>query len=513
MEPLTKVLVIGVDGGEPEIFADLMRRGEAPNLAALQARGLTGRTANPYGLEAGAVWPTFHTGLRPGRQPQYDGLRHFDRERYAARWYEREETAPNLWKLMSDAGARVLVVDPPYARLDTSLNGAMILDWGGHVPSDGQHMHLQTHPAELRQEIIDVVGPDPTGGEFCDRRKLESLSDYRAFTHDYLERIKKKSALSTHLLRKGGWDYAEIVFTDLHCTGHHLWHIHDVHHPKHDARLRAAMGDPLIDCYRAFDRALGEILATVDDRTQILFFTSHGMGPQYTGTGLLDRMLDQLERREPVSARAPVKATLTKVWHSVPGEIRAKLRPLRKHVKGALTYDRFLPNPASRRFFEVYANNAAGGVRVNLVGREAEGVVPREAYEALLDSIAEDLIRFKNAETGEPLILDCVKTHARYDGDHLDSLPDLLVVWNRSSPIRTVVSPFGGTMEQVFGGLRTGDHTPEGMFIACGRGVEPISLNHPVNAEDFAPTIAGLLGVELSDTDGSPIAALSLGAR
>jgi hypothetical protein len=91
----------------------------------------------------------------------------------------------------------------------------------------------------------------------------------------------------------------------------------------------------------------------------------------------------------------------------------------------------------------------------------------------------------------------------------MPDLPDLLVDWNREAPIRCVGSPKIGTIDHVYRLNRTGDHRPQGMFLASGPSILPRQLNDFTSVNDFAPTIASLLGKSLSDTDGAPIAALA----
>jgi predicted AlkP superfamily phosphohydrolase/phosphomutase len=55
---------------------------------------------------------------------------------------------------------------------------------------------------------------------------------------------------------------------------------------------------------------------------------------------------------------------------------------------------------------------------------------------------------------------------------------------------------------------RSGDHRPEGLFVAVGPGLAPARMSRAVSIMDFAPTFARLLGVELPSTDGAPIAEL-----
>lgn len=508
-KPLTKVLVIGVDGAEPKLLQQWTASGDLPNLARLQERSLYGSTRNPVALEAGSVWPVFHTGLLPGNQPQFDGQRFFDYQSYSYKWFDAEAVMPNIWQHLSAQGKRCLVIDAPYVRLDPELNGSMVLDWAAHVPANGRRMQFQTHPPELKEELLSLVGPDPAGGVSCDHRRLESRADYRKFLEDYLLRIEKKAQMTNHLLGKGGWDYAETVFTDLHCLGHQLWHIRDDNHPLHKAKLRKAFGDPIFKAFCALDKAVGQILDTVDDRTTVLLYVSHGMGPQYTGTGLLDRMLSILESGRPATlSQRPIKARIRGVWRKIPGEIRAALRGLRKPFDGILDTSRITLDRSTRRFFEVHANNATGGIRLNLKGREANGIVDLKDARRTLEEIREAILEVRNSETGEPIAEDCTITEDIYGGHFERFLPDMLVTWNRKAPIRIVESPRIGRAQQDYGDFRTGDHTLSGMFMAAGPEISSARLDRDVDAVDFFSSLVAISGCVQTKTDGKKIAEL-----
>jgi hypothetical protein len=62
----------------------------------------------------------------------------------------------------------------------------------------------------------------------------------------------------------------------------------------------------------------------------------------------------------------------------------------------------------------------------------------------------------------------------------------------------------------VFVGGRSGDHDPSmrGVFFAAGPHATPGLIPDPVRLEDFAPTISGLLGIQLPDTEGRAIPAV-----
>lgn len=503
-----RLLIVGVDAGSPALFRRWCDTGDLPNLQRLIGTGRTQPVENPYALEAGSVWPVFHTGLMPGRQPQYDGRRAFVPEDYSVRWYGPDETAPSVWRQLSDQGIRCLLIDPPYTLIDPQINGTMIVDWGTHVPADGTTFELRTHPPELAREVLVLVGPDPAGGVICDRRSPETIEDHRRFRDTYLRRIELKGRLASRLLKTRDWDLALVASCDLHCTGHHLWHVNDTGHPRYSPRLERALGEPLRDCYRAFDEALGTILRSVGSDTTVLLFGSHGMGPSYSGTGLLDRILLRLDQGPPAAPGRSFKGRLRAAWKRIPPEIRGQLRPLRRRFPGALREPRLMGGRPDRRFFEVYANNATGGIRLNLAGREGQGIVEPEDAEDVIRYLITELGRIVNAETGEPLVEEVIVTGERYRGPYVGRMPDLLVRWNRSAPIRSVRSPAIGELAHEYLDNRSGDHTPEGFCVLAGPGVEPGTRGAALRAADFAPSIAAFFGRELACHDGKvfPIA-------
>ena len=508
MEPKAKVLVIGVDAAEPTILDAMMAQGDLPNIAAIRNRGIHGGVQNPIGFEAGAVWPTFHTGKKPGQQQQYDGMRKFNPKTYQFDWFRGDEIQnDNIWQYLSKQGKRCAVIDAPYCQIDPTINGMMILDWASHVPAKGNEMDFVTHPPEIAQEVLDLVGPDPTNGIACDDKLLESVQDHIAFRDTYLDRLEKKGRLSAHFLAKGGWDYFETVFTDCHCIGHRLWHVNNPTHPAYSKALEDAMGDPIADAYKQLDRSIGMVLEQVDERTLTLLFISHGMGNHYTGTEMLDRVLTNLDLGVKTDGRKTVKEKIRRVWHMVPPETRAFMRPVKKYFNGTLAprYAEFSGDRETRRFFEVFVNNRTGGVRLNLKGREAHGVVEASDYDRLLDEISNDLNDIVNVESGERLVKEIIKTKSVYGGDYVDTLPDLLVTWNRDNPINEISSNKIGTIRRAFLDSRTGDHTPFGMFCVMGEGIESKSLNNRADTVDFLPTIARKMGIDASDYDGQMI--------
>jgi hypothetical protein len=115
---------------------------------------------------------------------------------------------------------------------------------------------------------------------------------------------------------------------------------------------------------------------------------------------------------------------------------------------------------------------------------------------------------FVNEESGEPIVEAVQPIGELFPGEPTDELPDLIVHWNRRSPIRRVRSPRYGSIARDFPGVRTGDHRPEGLLVARGPDILADPRGAPVRSVDVPATIAHILGVPLAELDGRPIAAL-----
>jgi predicted AlkP superfamily phosphohydrolase/phosphomutase len=209
-------------------------------------------------------------------------------------------------------------------------------------------------------------------------------------------------------------------------------------------------------------------------------------------------------------------------WRRTPAGLKDWLRPGLEHLRGlgnrADAPPRWPLEPALGRCFLVDNGQAVGGIRLNLRGREPRGLVsPGAEEQALCHQLAQDLEEIRDLGSGRPMIRRVSRTADLYRGEWLGLLPDVLVAWSEETPVgsATVGSGAGATVRlgsDRIGELagtnrycRTGDHRPEGLFVATGPGLGSGRLARSVSVMDFAPTLAALLGVELPAPDGAPI--------
>ncbi len=145
---------------------------------------------------------------------------------------------------------------------------------------------------------------------------------------------------------------------------------------------------------------------------------------------------------------------------------------------------------------------------INLKGREPEGIVPPEEYEALRDEIARRLMALVDPEDGLPVVDRVYKKEELYHGSYLADAPDLLTIMRGLTYITRKGYEFAGERGVLFREPytdETGGHRLEGILIAAGPDIRRGALpDRPI--VDLTPTLLQLQGCPVPDyMDGDPI--------
>jgi predicted AlkP superfamily phosphohydrolase/phosphomutase len=530
-----RVLVVAADAGDADLVDSWAEAGVLPTFARLRREAAVVDTLAPRGLFVGATWPTVATGLEADRHGYYTWLAvdpAAGGDGYQTRQTDPTEMAGTpLWVTLDRAGRRCAVLDVPHIPLTAippEFRGSVLVEWGCH----DRHHGPASHPPDLLDELETAAGGTHFGAaappgfdQFAPCDYLHRADWYRTAEEDdallatVLEGHQRTRAASLALLDRGGWDLFWTVLGESHCVGHQLWSVHDPRHPAHDPARRRRLGDPLEAVYRQLDATLAAHLERADPDTTTFVLLSHGMGPHYDGTHLLDHLLVRLDPRVEatdgagpgwrtrlagsVLDRLPVgvasrvaPATAALVRRRMTSAPPAPPRPAVDH-EGLLDRDR-----STRSWFVIPNNTVAGAIRVNVAGRDPAGVVDPADYDDVCADLDRWLRQVLNVDTGAPAVTSVVRVDRamrRHDGD---GLPDLLVEWDRSAPIERVWSPRTGTVAVAYSHWRTGDHRRSGRLFVLGPGIGPGHHLGPVSLADLAPTVAAALGVTLPDVDG-----------
>ncbi len=503
-----KLIILAFDGADSGLAQKWSGEGQLPVLAKLFKTGVVAPIATPPAVLEGAVWPTFYSGataathgmyaylqIAPGTYDTQLGLR-ADRLR-----------VPPFWEHLSRAGKRVAVVDAPLTKPSRRLNGIQIVNWGAH---DAEWSWKQSSwPSRLMGDVLERFGQHPAPKSCNTTYPNRSLEDFEDLRRRLIDGVKAKARLLKYCLELENWDFFFGVFSESHCMGHQFWHFMDPNHPRHDPEAPLLLRSAIRDVYAAIDSEIGAILERVASETDVLILLSHGMGPYYHGSHLLEEILERLgvnsaKGSVPFTANKSVDNGASEEWiwrarHLLPDKLRqrVKTRVPRNLMDSLWAWSHPEPNPWPRmRAFVVPASNMSGAIRINLKGREPNGLVePGSEYQNLCAELKQALTDLKNPDTGKTAVQWVARSDEFFSGPRLSELPDLFVEWDHSAPITTLTSPKVGIVHEVSKGQRSGSHWPGGLLIGCGPGFVSGLIAERCQTSDIAPTILDYFGV------------------
>ncbi|MGH7847276.1 MAG: alkaline phosphatase family protein [Candidatus Binatia bacterium] len=516
-----KLVLIAIDSGDSELVRRWAAAGYLPTLAGLLERGASFAVSTPLGVLEGAVWPTLLMSQSVGSH----GM--FAYRQIKPRSYDLELAmladrlpAPPFWFYLSQAGKRVAIVDAPFARPIKNLRGIQVTNWGAHDP---WCWRASSWPHHLIGDLVARFGEHPVG--MCDQ-KDRTREDYQNLRLRLLRGTQAKTELLRYCLSLEDWDFFFGVFSEAHCVGHQFWHFLDQENPCHDAAAPPELQTAVRDVYQEIDRGLGLLLKALPSETDVLVLLSHGMGPYYHGSHLLNQVLERLEMDQTPNGRRETAVFVSEpprarrlVWnlrHLVPQPLRAGVKAKLSSgiVDGLWEWAHPDAHPWSiARAFQVPSSNMTGGIRINLRGREPAGKVePGTEYDELCRELMEALMELENPRTGKKAVQWVARARDLYQGALLHRLPDLLVEWDHSAPITSLVSPRIGTVEGMFPGARTGSHWQNALLIGSGPNSRARQSAQRIHTMDIAPTVLDFFGIPLPESYEGMSALAAFGA-
>jgi predicted AlkP superfamily phosphohydrolase/phosphomutase len=480
-------LIIGLDGATFDLIEPLVRAGHLPTIGRLIASGAHGPLQAWPNMTSPAAWTSMVTGYNSGKHAIY----HFGTTppQRDAEW--RPTTAADrkkdpFWMLLSAAGQQVGIINVPTTYPADPVNGFMLA--GMDTPSVRSPGFA--YPSDLRDELrrlgIDYVLDTPNLGALSKR-------DPHRLPRPVREMIEARSSTILHLMRTRPWDVLMAVFVAPDRLQHHFW-------PHDLSSVENADWTPVRRLYEQIDSFLSDALAVMGDKGTVLLVSDHGFGPMRSGKRCLNPLFERLG--------------LLRYRH---GEYRLRGRLLEKLLSLARrTFPHRLtrslttafPRLALRAFSEemysgidwsrtrVFSAPHGGSVLVNLQGRQPEGTVAPEDYDAMRGRVRHILLNLTDPTTGKRVVRAVKRREEIYHGPFLEQASDLVIQWDYEAlqedlcydaeDERHIVSaPKGGTPDESWAGA----HHSEGILIAHGPHIIRGATIAHATLYDIAPTI------------------------
>ena len=445
-----KIAVFGLDCAAPEIIFNDAR---LVNIRRLMSAGLWGRLESVIPPITVPAWMCMATSQDPGSLGVY-GFRNRTDYSYSGLGFATSAsiTEPAIWDVLARAGKKSIVVGVPPGYPPRRVNGISI---GCFLTPDPVKDEF-THPAGLKTKLQELVGEYPV-----------DVEGFRTDNKDWLkEEIFKMSQkqwkVLRWLLKEREWDYFQFVDIGLDRMHHGFWKYFDKRHVQYEP------GSPyenlIPEYYRSIDEQIGSALELLDKDTIVLVVSDHG-AQRLDGGFVVNEWL-----------------------------VKEGLLTLEESPKEVTPFAKLKVNWAKTRVWSEGGYYAR--VFFNVRGREPQGVIPANEYEAFQDEMK---AKFESLEDdkGRPLNSLVFKPKEIYRNVR-NVAPDLIV-------------HFGGLYWRSIGSVGYGrlhvqendtgpdacNHAQFGMFLLAAPNCPLSGQYEGARLLDIAPTLLDLAGYEI----------------
>ena len=357
MSSTPKIAVIGLDCAAPELVFDRWR-GELPCLRSLCEQGVWGKLESVVPPITVPAWSCMMSGKDPGELGIY-GFRNRKDYSYDGLYFANSTAVreARAWDILSQTGKQVIVLAVPGTYPPSPVNGCMI---GCFLTPTAKSPYA--YPPELKRELEARFGPYLLDVEnFRSEDKAPILDQIYKMTEQHF-------AMARYLVTTRPWDFFMMVEMGTDRIHHAFWKFFETTHRKY------VPGNPyehaIRDYYRYVDSKIAELLPVLGEQTTIMVVSDHGAKTMEGGVCINEWLLREgyLSLKQSVTGLTPIA--------------KAQIDWSKTRAWGEGGY-------YSRIF-------------MNVKGREPQGVVELDKYEAVRDELKTKLDAMPDHE-GRPL--------------------------------------------------------------------------------------------------------------
>jgi predicted AlkP superfamily phosphohydrolase/phosphomutase len=268
MSEKRRVFVVAWDGATLDLLWPWCEEGRLPTLRRMLERGAHGRLTSTYPPLTGPAWASFMTGKSPGNH----GVFEFFHRREDG--YSQVLSGPSsiggksLWRLLSEAGKKVGVINVPLTYPPEEVNGFLIT--GLLTPHDCDDW---AYPRELIEELKGNLGD-----YLLHHDEKYTKSNVDNLLAEQYRILQSRTEAALYLMRAREWDFFMVHYYGPDRMIHEFWHLMDPSHPQHDPQEYSKYGNVVLDFFQELDASLGRLLSELDEDDVFLLMSDHGMG-------------------------------------------------------------------------------------------------------------------------------------------------------------------------------------------------------------------------------------------
>lgn len=426
--PKPHLLFICFDSLNWDLIKVWAEHGLLKNFAAYLNSQNSGVIKAGKGLPTNAVWHSIYTGCK-------------------ADSFTFTQPEP-FWMKLSNDELKIVIIDSPKYLDVCEVNGVWISKWYSH---DSPGYKPRTFPKINLSHNYD-----------SDFGKYEyEVSDKMIDT--LLASVENKTSKTLELM-DNDWDFTAVFFSEPHFIGHAFW-------PKF-FDIKTLSKSPIFTIYKKLDDAIGKIIAKCN--ADILIASPQGMATNTSLNMVVPRLLCEFE-----------KANLSNAW------LRTAKQTLKKEdAKTFMQFKNIFKLNKSVSILRQRNSGFASGIRINLRGRDSEGIISESDYELLLNKLEAFFYDLRDEYSKLPVVSEIIRKQISDT-----QMYDMLIIWNRAIRAKSIIGQFKNSIPVNFSGKRAGDHTSEGGYVYISR-IKNIKLPQSIRDTDIKPIILKYFGLQ-----------------
>jgi predicted AlkP superfamily phosphohydrolase/phosphomutase len=433
-----RVFVISIDGVPYSFMRAKIESGEFPNFKKFLDNGSFLRMNSVQPCISSVAWASYMTGKNPAKHNIFGFV---DKKPGTHEIFvpnSANMTSDTIWEMMSRAGKKVFVMNVPVTYPPRQVNGILI---GCFLCTQIEKI---AYPAHVSRELKEM-GYKIDADAWIARENLDKYLD------ECNEALNKRAQAMFHYLDIEQWYFFQCHIMETDRMNHFFWE----HAEKDDPKYAKAF----FDFYKRVDDILGEVDRKVGSEVELIVLSDHGF--------------------------CTIKKEIYLNWYlAEAGILKFKTEP---------------PKNLGNMHPESLAYSLIPGrIFVNLQGREPNGTVLPERYEAVREQLTSALLGFTDPDTGAPIIREVIRREEIYNGKHYEMAADLIAVPHDGYDLK------GDVRKAVHGekGALVGMHTYEDSLLFIRN--REVKRNHnEFWVGDLAPTILKMMQLPIPvDMDG-----------
>lgn len=489
---ISRVLIIGIDGGTWTVLRPAIDRGYMPFVKSLMDAGSSGILTSTIPALTPPAWAAFQTGMNPGKTGVFS-FTMLDRAHNRINVVSSALLGHTIWDIAGAAGKKVAVINVPMTYPPRKVNGCMVT--GLLTPSMDSDF---TWPPQLKAELLKAV-PDYQLFKVEVDSDSPAYKEMKAFVAGMADTVKSRAKGAEYLIARESPDLCMVHFQASDLIQHALWCYLDASGRQYDA---ASHDYILREFYGTLDRAIQDThraFAAIGGDVVTFIVSDHGFEAHRRRFNLGTWLHEQgFLQRDAAVIKPPLRKRISRALR-----IGSLLRLFMSNdaVQKLETTFKVVPQAVNWQTSRTYAIGFCSEGGIYLLETDSA------ARSRTMAQIVDGLKALRDPATGKPFIDAIHRKEDIYHGPRMDLMPDLIVVPSSGYTCTGFCFPDVPIVDEVNPDkeLHIGKHHADGVVVISGDGVIG-RAGLRSSLLDIAPTVLYALGVDVpEDCDGQVI--------